>query len=180
MMIMAARDRAVVDEAEHGEGAAARVGRQRTSPAPALECLLARRRFDVVEGALLVTAEQLVFDAARRRPTGDRQEVGGQRGRRRAAAGPRRHRQRRVHRGRRCGGRRASFPDVAGRSRSRRQHLSIKLSHSITIFVCLFICSSNTFYSNTLVYRGKSGPALGGTEYRLMPSACQLIVRAKL
>ena len=28
--------------------------------------------------------------------------------------------------------------------------------------------------------RGKSGPALGGTEYRLMPSACRLIVRAKL
>ena len=26
--------------------------------------------------------------------------------------------------------------------------------------------------------RGKSGPALGGTEYRLMPSACRLIVRA--
>jgi len=30
------------------------------------------------------------------------------------------------------------------------------------------------------VNRGKSGPALGGTEYRLMPSACRLIVRAKL
>ena len=28
--------------------------------------------------------------------------------------------------------------------------------------------------------RGKSGPALGGTEYRLMPSACRLIVPAKL
>jgi len=28
--------------------------------------------------------------------------------------------------------------------------------------------------------RGKSGPALGGTEYRLKPSACRLIVRAKL
>jgi len=28
--------------------------------------------------------------------------------------------------------------------------------------------------------RGKSGPALGGMEYRLMPSACRLIVRAKL
>ena len=28
--------------------------------------------------------------------------------------------------------------------------------------------------------RSKSGPALGGTEYRLMPSACRLIVRAKL
>jgi len=28
--------------------------------------------------------------------------------------------------------------------------------------------------------RGKSGPAPGGTEYRLMPSACRLIVRAKL
>ena len=28
--------------------------------------------------------------------------------------------------------------------------------------------------------RGKSGPALGGTEYRLMPPACRLIVRAKL
>ena len=33
--------------------------------------------------------------------------------------------------------------------------------------------------SSSLV-RGKSGPALGGTEYRLMPSACRLIVRAKL
>ena len=30
------------------------------------------------------------------------------------------------------------------------------------------------------VVRGKSGPALGGTEYRLMKSACRLIVRAKL
>ena len=30
------------------------------------------------------------------------------------------------------------------------------------------------------IARGKSGPALGGTEYRLMPSACRLIVRAKL
>jgi len=29
-------------------------------------------------------------------------------------------------------------------------------------------------------FRGKSGPALGGTEYRLMPSACRLIARAKL
>jgi len=28
--------------------------------------------------------------------------------------------------------------------------------------------------------RGKSGPALGGTEYRLMPSACRLMLRAKL
>jgi len=28
--------------------------------------------------------------------------------------------------------------------------------------------------------RGKSGPALGGTEYRLMPSACRLIVRQPL
>jgi len=28
--------------------------------------------------------------------------------------------------------------------------------------------------------RGKSGPALGGTEYRLMPSACRLIVRQSL
>jgi len=32
-----------------------------------------------------------------------------------------------------------------------------------------------------IIIRGKSGPpALGGTEYRLMPSACRLIVRAKL
>jgi len=30
------------------------------------------------------------------------------------------------------------------------------------------------------VLRGKSGPALGGTEYRLMPSACRLIVRRPL
>ena len=34
--------------------------------------------------------------------------------------------------------------------------------------------------SNMTLIRGKSGPALGGTEYRLMPSACRLIVRAKL
>jgi len=34
--------------------------------------------------------------------------------------------------------------------------------------------------SRSNVTRGKSGPALGGTEYRLMPSACRLIVRAKL
>jgi len=35
--------------------------------------------------------------------------------------------------------------------------------------------------TNHIVYcMGKSGPALGGTEYRLMPSACRLIVRAKL
>jgi len=33
--------------------------------------------------------------------------------------------------------------------------------------------------SRSNVTRGKSGPALGGTEYRLMPSACRLIVRAK-
>ena len=30
------------------------------------------------------------------------------------------------------------------------------------------------------ILRGKSGPALGGTEYRLMPSACRLIVRQPL
>jgi len=29
------------------------------------------------------------------------------------------------------------------------------------------------------LYRGKSGPALGGTEYRLMPSTYRLIVQAK-
>jgi len=28
--------------------------------------------------------------------------------------------------------------------------------------------------------RGKRGPVLGGTEYRLMPSACRLILQAKL
>jgi len=28
--------------------------------------------------------------------------------------------------------------------------------------------------------KGKSGPTLGGTEYRLMPLACRLIVRTKL
>ena len=33
---------------------------------------------------------------------------------------------------------------------------------------------------NYVTTRGKSGPALGGTEYRLMPSACWLIVRAYL
>ena len=32
----------------------------------------------------------------------------------------------------------------------------------------------------TVLGRGKSGPALGGTEYRLMPSACRLIVRQPL
>ena len=34
-------------------------------------------------------------------------------------------------------------------------------------------------YSTRLV-SGKSGPALGSTEYRLMPSACRLIVRQRL
>ena len=33
------------------------------------------------------------------------------------------------------------------------------------------------FLSRIAMLRGKSGPALGGTEYRLMPSACRLIVR---
>ena len=33
---------------------------------------------------------------------------------------------------------------------------------------------------NWVVGRGKSGPALGGTEYRLMPSACRQIVRQPL
>ena len=33
---------------------------------------------------------------------------------------------------------------------------------------------------NLHVRSGKSGPALGGTEYRLMPSACRLIVRQPL
>ena len=33
---------------------------------------------------------------------------------------------------------------------------------------------------DTVLSRRKSGPALGGTEYRLMQSACRLIVRAKL
>ena len=32
--------------------------------------------------------------------------------------------------------------------------------------------------SLSVPFRGKTGPALGGTEYRLMPSACRLIVRA--
>ena len=31
----------------------------------------------------------------------------------------------------------------------------------------------------TQLRRGKSGPALGGMEYRLMPSACRLIVQVK-
>ena len=38
----------------------------------------------------------------------------------------------------------------------------------------------NSKRKNWVGCRGKSGPALGGTEYRLMPSACRLIVRAKL
>ena len=40
--------------------------------------------------------------------------------------------------------------------------------------------NSGLLRNRWLITRGKSGPALGGTEYRLMPSACRLIVRAKL
>jgi len=62
-------------------------------------------------------------------------------------------------------------------------------------YVFIFISSSLSFSYNIevllpsfssldclliLLSRGKSGPALGGTEYRLTPSACRLIVRAKL
>ena len=35
-------------------------------------------------------------------------------------------------------------------------------------------------FRDTSKSRGKSGPALGGTAYRLMPSACRLIVRQPL
>jgi len=37
-----------------------------------------------------------------------------------------------------------------------------------------------SYFSAVVAPRGKSGPALGGTEYRLMPSAYRLIVRVKL
>ena len=43
------------------------------------------------------------------------------------------------------------------------------------VFSCFYILLTVC----VVVTRGKSGPALGGTEYRLMPSACRLIVRAK-
>jgi len=41
----------------------------------------------------------------------------------------------------------------------------------------MFICTTAT---SIVLHRGKSGPALSGTEYRLMPSACRLIVRERL
>ena len=47
-------------------------------------------------------------------------------------------------------------------------------SENLTICICEFNCLQ------CFDTRGKSGLALGGTEYRLMPSACRLIVRAKL
>ena len=48
---------------------------------------------------------------------------------------------------------------------------------------CVFfhrLCTSPPSARRLCTTRGKSGPALGGTEYQLMPSACRLIVRAKL
>jgi len=42
-------------------------------------------------------------------------------------------------------------------------------TQAMLIYVCIYV-----------TYRGKSGLALGGTEYRLMPSACRLIVRQPL
>ena len=38
----------------------------------------------------------------------------------------------------------------------------------------------NTVRHKKRIVMGKSGPALGGTEYWLMPSACRLIVRQPL
>ena len=53
--------------------------------------------------------------------------------------------------------------------------------HYIVVAIGAFCLKSATAQCLCIRHRmGKSGPALGGTEYRLMPSACRLIVRAKL
>jgi len=65
----------------------------------------------------------------------------------------------------------------------------ILLKHSVGIFCVILrrLCDLSYMHvvlcpssRQILATGGKSGPALGGTEYRLMPSACRLIVRAKL
>ena len=48
--------------------------------------------------------------------------------------------------------------------------------HMVSHYVNSYISTQHRA-SVLLLLRGKSGPALGGTEYRLMPSACRLIVR---
>jgi len=53
----------------------------------------------------------------------------------------------------------------------------VTLSLSVVVVVLLLMATSVCASHHV---RGKSGPALGGTEYRLVPSACRLIVRAKL
>ena len=67
------------------------------------------------------------------------------------------------------------MPKQVGNQNSKSLLLLLKLSANNVIF---------TFVLWSLVIkhfrRGKSGPALGGTEYRLMPSACRLIVRQPL
>jgi len=58
--------------------------------------------------------------------------------------------------------------------------LGAKTWHLRHLPMCRELCQGGKFLP---IYpslpRGKSGPALGGTKYRLMPSACWLIVRAK-
>ena len=49
----------------------------------------------------------------------------------------------------------------------------------IELFCYFQFCLWETVQVQYATTRDKSGPALGGTEYRLMPSACRLIVRAK-
>ena len=53
----------------------------------------------------------------------------------------------------------------------------------VSIFILYGLSHKKIFWNFLKIhpgYRGKSGPALGGTEYRLMPSACPLIVRQPL
>jgi len=53
----------------------------------------------------------------------------------------------------------------------------VTLSLSVVVVVLLLMATSVCASHHV---RGKSGPALGGTEYRLVPSACRLIVQGKL
>ena len=76
--------------------------------------------------------------------------------------------------------------------RAAAPNISRRLAPIMSTIAASRRCSSNTGASGAYRYsasfslpesgkaRGKNRPALGGTEYRLMPSACRLIVRAKL
>jgi len=55
----------------------------------------------------------------------------------------------------------------------------VTLSLSVVVVVVVLLLMATSVCASHHV-RGKSGPALGGTEFRLVPSACRLIVRAKL